>query len=204
MFCVKPLIFWEICKKKNWGRPPRITYHRFLYIAPFSGHSWLTLNLPFNVIPKEVWGCLLMLGVWMLHFSKDWGPFNRTCHQWQLAIHWQIKWHSWFWLAMKHCCHGNSQWMTSCHWWQVLWNGPQIKIHSNPSKPYCGFDIQSHPPNWSNGMQQKQEIFWYLMDSLEKSGFFYFALIPKQSVPHSNLSLRQTRNKWDDNRKDGL
>ena len=22
----------------------------------------------------------------------------------------------WFWLAMKHCCHGNS------HWWQVLWN----------------------------------------------------------------------------------
>ena len=53
------------------------------------------------------------------------GPFHRTCHQWQFVIHWQIKWHSWFWLAMKHCCHGSSQWMTSCHWWQVLWNGPQ-------------------------------------------------------------------------------
>ena len=22
-------------------------------------------------------------------------------------IQWQIKWHSWFWLAMKHCCHGS-------------------------------------------------------------------------------------------------
>ena len=36
-------------------------------------------------------------------------PFQRTCHQWQLAIQWQVKWHSGFWLAMKHCCHG------SCH-----------------------------------------------------------------------------------------
>ena len=29
---------------------------------------------------------------------------------------------------MKHCCHGSSHWMTSCHWWQVLWNGPLISM----------------------------------------------------------------------------
>ena len=51
------------------------------------------------------------------------GPFHGTCHQWQFLIQWQIQWHSWFWLAMKHCFHSKSQWMTSCHWWQVLWNG---------------------------------------------------------------------------------
>ena len=57
-----------------------------------------------------------------------WAPFHRTCYQyqWQLAIQWQVKWHSGFWLAMKHCCHGNSHWMASCHWWQILWNGPQV------------------------------------------------------------------------------
>ena len=25
---------------------------------------------------------------------------------WQLAIQWQVKWHSGVWLDMKHCCHG--------------------------------------------------------------------------------------------------
>ena len=53
---------------------------------------------------------------------KFMGPILRTYHQWQFFIQWQIKWNSWFWLAMKHCCHGSSHWMASCHWWQVLWN----------------------------------------------------------------------------------
>ena len=57
--------------------------------------------------------------------EADQGPISQDfSSQWQFVIHWQIKWHSWFWLAMKHCCHGSSQWMTSCHRWQVLWNGP--------------------------------------------------------------------------------
>ena len=41
-------------------------------------------------------------------FAKDSNP---SCKRWrcpgahfiEFVIHWQIKWHSWFWLAMKHC-----------------------------------------------------------------------------------------------------
>ena len=59
------------------------------------------------------------------HHSPCRAPFHRTCHQRQPAIQWQVKWHSGFWLAMKHCCYGSCHWMASCNWWQVLWNGPQ-------------------------------------------------------------------------------
>ena len=35
---------------------------------------------------------------------------------------------------MKHCCHGISQWMSSCHWWQVLWNGPPDAKYLFPNR----------------------------------------------------------------------
>ena len=30
----------------------------------------------------------------------------------------------WLWSTVTDCCHGNSQWMTNCQWWQVSWNAP--------------------------------------------------------------------------------
>ena len=59
-----------------------------------------------------------------------------------------VKWHSWFWMAMKHCCHGNSQWMTNCQWWKVLWNAPppprRVKIHYSTNGISSGsLDIHS-------------------------------------------------------------
>ena len=51
------------------------------------------------------------------------GAFHETCHHWLFVIHWQGQWHSWFWLlwsTVTDCCHGNSQWMTNCQWWQVI------------------------------------------------------------------------------------
>ena len=35
------------------------------------------------------------------NFIKTWGAFQETCHHRQCVIHWQVQWHSWFWLAMK-------------------------------------------------------------------------------------------------------
>ena len=40
-------------KDKFIGGLPIIKYHRFMYKAPFSGHSLLTLNLSFKVIPMR-------------------------------------------------------------------------------------------------------------------------------------------------------
>ena len=55
-------------------------YHtcRFIYISPSSDHLLLTLNLIFY--SKHVWGCLMMSGVRLLHFSKDWWKFIQS-HQ---------------------------------------------------------------------------------------------------------------------------
>ena len=35
----------------------------------------------------------------------------------------------WLWSTVTDCCHGSSHWISSCHWWQVLWNGPQISLY---------------------------------------------------------------------------
>ena len=62
---------------------------------------------------------VLLLEVWLF-----WGPFHRTCHQWQLVIHWLLPWQQCFIANQNQECHFICQWMTNCHWWQVLWNGP--------------------------------------------------------------------------------
>ena len=57
-----------------------------------------------------VWYCFPAREQKIVRWCQIWGEggaFHRTCHHWQFVIHWQVKWHSWFWLAMKHCCHGN-------------------------------------------------------------------------------------------------
>ena len=59
------------------------------------------------------------------------GPFHRTCHQWQLVIHWLLPWQQCFLANQNQECHFICQWMTNCHWWQVLWNGPQYIIFPN-------------------------------------------------------------------------
>ena len=56
------------------------------------------------------------------------GVFHRTCHQWQLVIHWLLPWQQCFIANQNQECHFTCQWMTNCYWWQVLWNGPQILI----------------------------------------------------------------------------
>ena len=53
-----------------------IGLYMYIHVSPFSDHSLLTLILPFKVLLlfcffKEVWGCFLMSGMTMLHFSKD-------------------------------------------------------------------------------------------------------------------------------------
>ena len=68
-----------------------------------------------------LWGAEILVPLWYI-----WAPFHRPCHQSQLAIQWQVQWHSGFWLAMKHCCHGSCDWMASCHGWPVLWNGARM------------------------------------------------------------------------------
>ena len=55
----------------------------------------------------------------------SWGPFHRTCHQWKLVIHWLLPWQQCFIANQNQECHFTCQWMTNCHWWQVLWNGPE-------------------------------------------------------------------------------
>ena len=32
----------------------------------------------------------------------------------------------WLWSTVIDCCHGNSQWMKNCQWWQVSWNAPLV------------------------------------------------------------------------------
>ena len=34
----------------------------------------------------------------------------------------------WLWSTVIDCCHGNSQWMTNCQWWQVSWNAPPPQV----------------------------------------------------------------------------
>ena len=61
MFCLKPSLFLEICKKLSFSGCHQKVYHRFMYIAPSSDHSLLTPNLPFKVILREfevVFWCL--------------------------------------------------------------------------------------------------------------------------------------------------
>ena len=50
LFCLKPSMFWEIRKKKKLGCLWEF-YHMFMYIAPSSGRSLLSLNVPFNPYP---------------------------------------------------------------------------------------------------------------------------------------------------------
>ena len=56
------------------------------------------------------------------------GPFHRTCHQWQLVIHWLLPWQQCFIANQDQECHFTCHWMTNCHWWQVLRNGPQVSL----------------------------------------------------------------------------
>ena len=39
--------------KKNFFGMPRELYHRFMYVAPSSDHSLLTLKLPFTIILRK-------------------------------------------------------------------------------------------------------------------------------------------------------
>ena len=47
----------------------------------------------------------------------------------------------WLWSTVIDCCHGNSQWMTNCQWWQVSWKAPQDRISYN-------FTIFFLKPEW--------------------------------------------------------
>ena len=53
--------------------------------------------------------------------------FHRTCHQWQLAIQWQLPWQQCFIANKNPECHFICHWMASCNWWQVLWNGGLVQ-----------------------------------------------------------------------------
>ena len=66
-------------KKKKIGMPqsilPQVDVHSSLY--------WLFTAEPqcaFYTDSREVWGCLLMSGVRMLHFLKDWWKFIQKHH----------------------------------------------------------------------------------------------------------------------------
>ena len=58
------------------GCPPKF-FHRVMHIAPSSGHISWNFNMPFKLILRrfEVVFIILISGVRMLHFLKDWWKF---------------------------------------------------------------------------------------------------------------------------------
>ena len=83
--CLKSII-WEKWIKLTFSGCPRKFYHRFMYIAPSSGHALLNLNVPLKFDSKEVWGCFLMSGVRMLLFLKDWWKFIQIHQYYTMAL----------------------------------------------------------------------------------------------------------------------
>ena len=106
--------------------------------------AWLCwLSSKIHLKMKREW-CSLKVGVNMVVVPTEWftvhhlvdlktnrhvrggggGVFHRTCHQWQLVIHWLLPWQQCFIANQNQECHFTCQWMTYCQWWQVLLKYP--------------------------------------------------------------------------------
>ena len=68
--------YFEDFAQRNFGPYPREFYHRFMYIAPSSHHSLLTLNLPFKVILRRSAVVFSCLELECCTFSKAWRKIN--------------------------------------------------------------------------------------------------------------------------------
>ena len=111
---------------------------RFMYIhvAPSVFHSLQIINMPFiESDSKEIWGCLLMSGVKMQHFSKDWWKFIQIHQYYTLALTWRcdsfIMWYSNcsfpFFFSLQFLCRRCTRTPWSWGWrfvsrWQTMYN----------------------------------------------------------------------------------
>ena len=99
------------------------------------GNNQMMPNFTYDV----KWCLIFWLPETIFIKSNPWSCLCHTCqllklltsHNLMTTLHWLMIFFSLSDERIVHIedqnqeCHFICQWMTSCHWWQVLWNGPQ-------------------------------------------------------------------------------
>ena len=111
----------------------------------------------------------------------------------------------WLWSTVTDCCHGHSQWMTNCQWWQVSWNAPQNLVATLRCHQECNSWMNSSP---SLGFTQFLLYSYFLPSQLSRTevedDYTYQYVRFKTTVSHTASSTSAAQQVSFYNSIDGL